>query len=265
MSIPRHALLWLILLSTLSSLWGCGPARPVARIEAGLPAEFPGHALVQIESLVRASSDTLIGLRARASLSLATPQRSGRFSSEIRERRNDSLYIALSPGLGIEAVRILVTPDSVFLFNRIENELTYGSMLEAGGLIPIPVDLGSLFQNLSGTLVPVVGPAWTVTPIETTYQLMSPDRTRLYIVDPRIWRVIRFEQRTPEGELVEERVFSAFTEIDGVYVPQQLHFRRPLEESAVALTYRRVEVNPDGMSFDLNVRSDTQRVRIGSE
>lgn len=255
----------LVLIVLLGVFAGCARTRPVGRIDAELPSEFPGHAPSQIESMVASAADSLRSLRVRAALSLSTPDRSGRFSAEIRERRDDSLYISLSPGLGIEAARVLVTPDSVFLYDRMENQLTFGSIEEAGSLLPIPVDLGSLFQNLAGTIVPRVDSEWTVTPDSVSYHLLSPDETRLYVVDPRIWRVIRYEERTTTGQLVEERIFYAFAPVGGIYVPQQIRFRRPLEESTVALTYRRVEVNPDGLSFDLNVRSDTRRNLVGAE
>lgn len=254
-------LVFIVMIGVLS---GCARTRPVGRIEAELPSGFPGHAPSQIQSLVERSADSLRALRVRAALSLSTPERSGRFSADIRERRDDSLYISLSPGLGIEAARVLVTPDSVFLYDRMENQLTYGAIEEAGSLLPIPVDLGSLFQNLAGTLVPRVDAEWRVLADSTTYQLLSPDETRLYVVDPRIWRVIRYEERTLGGQLIEERIFSAFAPVEGIYVPQQLRFRRPFEESTVALTYRRLEVNPDGMSFDLNLRSDTRRNLVGA-
>jgi hypothetical protein len=228
-----------------------------------LPDAFPHHAPAQIQARLAAGSDTLRAFRADARLSLDAPGRDGSFGADVRQRRSDSLYLAIRAPLGIEAARLLVTPDSFYVYNRLQRELAYGSVRAAQQVLPAPLVLGDAFETLLGLLVPADTVAWTVTADSTLYYLRNADDTRRYQVDPRRWRVLRYEERTPDGTLVEERRFADFTVIDGVYVPRRVTLRRPLDDVAASLYYRELTLNPARLSFDLRVRGDARRVPLG--
>lgn len=256
MSLLRYLLLVLLLA-------GCARTRAVTPGEAELPAGFPYHTAAQIQSAVRLSADTLYAFRAKASFAVDTPEQKGSFSADIRDRRGDSLYMSISPGLGIEAARVLVTRDSLYLYDRLKNRVTYGSLAAAGNLLAVPVTADDLFMNLLGLIAPEPGVAWQVEAVDAHYHLTAPDGTRRYVVDPARWRVVRFEARTPEGELLEERAFSDFDRFDGLYLPRRVVFRRPPERSTASLFYRSLELNPDALSFDLRISSSADRVPVG--
>jgi hypothetical protein len=248
-------------LAGLAFLSGCARTRPVIPVDRELPAEFPGHTAAQIHQQILLSTDTLDAFDGRASFVLDTPARRGSFSAEVRAREGDSLYISISPGLGIEAARVLITPDSLFLYDRIQNEVTYGSLEDTGDLIGLPVAAEDLYRNLIGITVPEPDIPWEVVADDSLYYLSAAGGTVRYTVDPSIWRVIRYEERTPTGELIEERVFSEFDQIEGVPLPRRVLFRRPLEASTASLYYRSLDLNPASLSFDLRVSESAEWVK----
>lgn len=242
-------------------LYGC--AGPRAPLERSLPASFPGHSLEQIRFQLLAPHDTLRAFRARSSLVIRAPENSGSFSAEMHERRADSLYVSISPGLGIEAARALVTPDSFYFYNRLKNRLVYGPISQAGGLLPEPFTSDDLFANLLGLPVPAAEIDWRIDADEAYYYLHDVRERTLYVVDPALWRVVRYEQRDASGELVERRVFSEFDEFDGVVLPRRLVFERPQDDRLASIYYRSLRLNPTNLHFALDVRDSAERIRVG--
>ena len=251
------------LLALPAALWiaGCGP-KPPPDLQAELPDAFPNHTVEDIHTRIRLSSDTLTSFRADARLLLESPEQSGRFSAEIRDRRGDSLYMSISlSGLGIkvEGARALVTPDSFFLYDRRDNALLYGSLDEAADQLPPVLTGDDVFLNLLGIVAPEPDVAWQLEADSAYYYLRDAEGLRSYQIDPAVWRVARYEERTPDGTLVEERVFSRFGEFDGVLLPRSVVLRRPQDASSAALFYNDITLNPPSLSFDLRVSSDAER------
>ena len=240
------------------SIGGCARTRPFTPAEAELPSAFPDHTLEQIQAQVRISGSDLQSMRARAALTLASPERSGRFSAEIREAGGDSLYMSISPGLGIEAIRVLVTPDSVFVYDRLDNRVRYGSSEEAAAVMPVPLSGEELARSLAGRVAPSTDVDWKIESDSAHYHLIHPAGTERYVIDPAFWRVIRYERRTANDQLIEERIFESYSDVEGHILPQRLVFRLPREEATVVLTYRDVDPNPGDLSFDLRVSDSAE-------
>lgn len=259
--LPRAAWPTLSVLLGALLLAGCAGSRGAAVPE--LPSAFPGHSRAQILALLAPAADSLDAFTAKASLAVNTPERRGSFTAALRHRRGDSLYLSLSPGLGIEAARALVTPDSFFVYNRIEKTLQYGSNAFVQQVLPVPLGGDDVFRNLLGYLQPDPGVAWQVSAGPETYRLISPDSTETYTVDPLLWRVTRYERRAPDGTVLEDRTFSEFEPAEGgVLLPRRVLFRRPQDRALAALTYREYNLDPGALTFDLDVRGDARRVLI---
>lgn len=257
---PRSQLFLLALASAALFASCSGPRAP---LERDLPSAFPHHSAVEIRYQLTEALDTLTGFRAKSNLMIRAPENSGSFSAELQERRGDSLYVSISPGLGIEAARALVTPDSFYFYDRLKNRLLYGALSEAEGLLPEPFTSGDIGGNLLGLPVPAPEVDWTVDADEEYYYLSNPAGHVRYVVDPAYWRVIQYEERNGSGQLVERRVFSEFDEFDGVVLPRRLVFERPMDGRTASIYYRSLTLNPRDLHFALKVRDSAARIRVG--
>lgn len=247
----------LLLCGGLLAVAGCAGPRTATEARRDLPAGFPNHSATAIQRHLLEGTDSLQAFRAKASLTVNSPDQRGSFSAQISHRRDDSLYMTLSPGLGIEAARILVTPDSFYVYNRIEKQLTYGAVRDAQAVLPAALTVDDLFANLTGTLVPSLNREWNVEADSSYYHLTSGLRS--YVVDPTTWRVVRYVKRSPSGEVVEERRFSEFDRFGSLYLPRRIIFRRPADDTNAVLYYRDLTLNPKRLQFDLRVSSSAER------
>lgn len=232
----------------------------MANLPSDMPAGFPNHSAEQIERFVGAGTDTLRSFTADAKLSVRTPERSANLSADMQARRGDSLLVSVS-GYGFTVAKSLVTPDSFFVHDRLGKRLVRGRIDEATALLPAPFAAADVFPALLGVGAFPTAP-WRVTTDSLYYVLEDTrDRYRL-LVDPRLWRVVRYEERSPDGSIVEDRSFTEFERIGGVLLPRRLLLRRPKEESAFSIYYKDLDLNPEGLSFRFEVGADVPRIGV---
>ena len=251
----------LFILAAALAVAGCSGSRTVADRPA-LPSAFPTHSLAQIQASLRAEADTLRAFTAKASLALRTPEQSASLSATLRHRRGDSLFMSLSPGLGIEAARVLVTPDSFYVYDRLKKRLSYGSLAYAAGVLPAPLVGDDVFRSLLGLTVPESSVDWRVEPDSQFYHLVAPDGLQRYVVDPARWRIVRYEAQTPAGELLETRTYDEFDRFGGVLLPRRVELDRPLDATRARLFFREITLNPDALDFRFRIGDDAERVLL---
>ncbi len=246
----------------LVSVAGCSGSRALAP-RPELPEAFPHHSLLQIQQHLRPTAlDTLLAFTAKASLSIRSPQQNANLTADIRHRRNDSLYMTLSPGLGLEAARILITPDSFFVHDRINKRLMYGNLEDASAQLPFPVTGDDIFLGLLGLLSPDDQTNWQLDADSAHYHLRDPERDRLFVIDPALWRVVRYEERDEQGDLVEARVFEEFDQFEHLFLPREVTFRRPSQETSATLYYRSLNLSPTTVSFPSRIGEGADPVLI---
>lgn len=241
-------------------LTGCSSAD--SSRDRDTPTAFPNHTVQQMHQRIAAPTDTLLSYSAQARLVVDSPQQSGQFSATVRQRRNDSLYMSVSPGFGVEAARMLVTADSFFVYDRINQRLAYGSVQAAQQRMPLPITNEAVFENMIGILSPDPSVSWQVEADDQYYYLTDPSGQRTYTIDPSIWRVTRYEERTPGGNLNEVREFAEYSTFGGVSLPRRLTLRRPNDDASASLYYEELTLNPGSLSFDLRVGNGVQRVPL---
>lgn len=244
-------------------LAGCAGPREVVTPTADLPDEFPYHTAEQIIDLISDDASHLDAFSARASLTLQSPSQRGTFNATVRNRRADSLYLSAGQ-FGFEGLRALVTPDSFYVYDLLRNRITYGDVAAVAGSLPIPIDQDGVFESLLGIIVPDRSTNWQLSAGGRYYTLVDRERRRTLVVDPTLWRVIRYEERTTSGELMEERLYADYAETDGVLLPGRVTFNVPDQDTHVTLVYRSIDLNPSNLRFDLRASGSAQRVPAGT-
>ena len=228
-----------------------------------LPSAFPNHSAQEIRTEIQRPSDTLQRFSAEARVTVRTPDKNRSFNADIRQQRADSLFMRFSL-FGFEGGRMLMTPDSVFLYDSRAQTLRVGPLADAQAFFPAPLASGEVFTNLLGLVAPDNGTDWTVTADSAHYYLSNASETQRWTVDPRRWRVVQYKRRTPDGDVLEIRKFSDFQSVQGLSLPHSVTFRRPVDNASAQLDYRSIALNPSGLSYDLGVPSTVPRKPIRS-
>lgn len=241
---------------------GCSGSRRSTDTRPELPDSFPYQSASQILDYLHPRPDTLGAFKAKASLALRTPQQKANVTANLHHRREDSLYLSLSPGLGIEAARMLVTPDSFFVYDRLKKQLHYGSLTYAEVFLPTQFTGDDIFRNLLGLALPEPHVDWEVEADSVYYYLRDPDRPRHYVIDPTIWRVVRYEESTRAGDLLELRAYSEFDTIDDFYFARRVILQRPLDDTSISIYYRSMNLNPESLSLALRVSDSADRILV---
>jgi hypothetical protein len=257
--LPLHSMRLLRLMVVLPLLaLGCRSTRPPAPAVA---PGYPNHTLREILAHLHPLPDSVTAFTASATLSVQAPERSGQFNARIDHRRDDSLYLSLrATVLNVEAARFLLTPDSFFVYNRIEQQLVYGPVSFADTFLPIPLAAANLFPTLLGQNLPDTSVAWAVQAEAGRYILH--DATRRYVIDPLPWQVVHYQQYDASGTILDEREYAAFEPVENLMLPRRIVLRRPAEEVVAALFYRNLRLNPPTLSFRLRVGTGVERVPV---
>ncbi len=253
--------LGLILVSILYA--GCASSAEIIEASPDLPAEFPHHSIQDISFAIDADTDAIQSYSARAQLSINSPSQRGTYSATLLNRRADSLLITVGQ-FGFDGLRALVTPDSFYVYDVLRNRVTYGSVDEAAASFPIPVGGDDVFRSLIGTLVPAHDSDWILNAGGRYYTLSNARLGRTLVIDPTIWRVIRYEERDAAGDLVEERLYSDFQDFDGKYLPRRVTINVPPHESSITLVYRSISLNPASIDFTLEVNRSADYIPAGN-
>lgn len=257
---PRHLSTFVLLtVGTALFLASCSGSGKATE-SSPLPSRFPNHSVDQLQNQIAGRSDTIHSYTAKARVTVQTPSENRSFNAVVRHRRADSLFMRVSL-FGIEGGRILLTPDSVFFYDKRNTELRVGPLEEVQQLFPAPVSSDDFFENMLGLLAPSRTRDWSLQADSSLYYVSRSNDRERYAVDPTRWRVVRYEKRTANGSVVQKRVFSDFRSVDGLLLPAQLIFQQPAADLRAVVTYKEMTLNPtrSDLSFPLNVPSQVPR------
>ncbi len=249
--------LFALALGTALLIAACsGPAQTTTA--PGLPENFPNHSANDIRKEILGATDTLQSYSAKARITVQSPKQNRTFNAVVRHRRSDSLFMRFSL-FGVEGGRLLLTRDSVFFYNSRNAVLRVGPIEAVQQIFPAPVTSEKFFQNMLGLIAPDPSTNWSLQSDSSLYYFSGPaDRTR-YVVDPTRWRVVRYEEQTQAGTVVQKRLFSNFRPVEDVLLPSMLIFQQPAEDLRATVRYKEMNLNPEDLSFALNIPSQVPR------
>ncbi|PIQ61232.1 MAG: hypothetical protein COV99_09660 [Bacteroidetes bacterium CG12_big_fil_rev_8_21_14_0_65_60_17] len=254
-----------------------GASLPADDGTARMPAGYPDHTLEEVLSRLPDMPAEFQEIAAEASVHVASPEESGRFTARIAWRRADSMLVRVRFPLGIEGARVLITPDSAYVWDRIEKTLIVGTPTSIEAVLPVAVagtDLVALATGFirpggsavgdgagrdGGTLDPA---AWSLRADSLHYELSRKDGSERLLVDPARWRVVYAEYRNSDGRIREQRWYAAFAEMGGYLVPRRVSVSQPLEDTRILMSLSRFNTQPDRLSFDLGAENIKERFDI---
>lgn len=258
----RVAVLALVVGSSILSA-GCASTRGADGARSGgsgpLSAGLTAAEIVDRLPSYPAELDTL---EAEADVQVSAPEENGRFRARIAYRRADSMLIRVRFPLGIEGARVLVTPDSAFVYDRIEKQLIAGTPETISAALPVAVAGTDLVDMATGFYEPDPAAEWRIAADSVQLVLERMDGRVRMIIDPDRWRVTHLQLRSSEGTILEERWYMNFTLFNQILLPRRMALSRPSEDTRLTMVLRDLDASPGTMSFDLDVDSDVRRIRL---
>lgn len=215
---------------------------------------------------------------ARFTASFTREKNETAFSGQIRIQKDSLIWISISPVLGIEMARLLITNDSVKYMNRIDNKYFISDFNYINSLINSTLDFDMLQAFLTGNDFSFYeNSSFRAAVDNLEYKLVTTDRRKLkkYVrnnqfinipiqhiwLSPETFKISRVMVReiNPGGRKLEGRYL--YLNDGGQLVPENLNFNLETAENKnqISLQYTRVNTT-DSLAFPFRIPEKYERV-----
>lgn len=209
-------------------------------------------------------------IKAKFDASVTVGKKTNSFSGNIRIRRDSIIWISITPAMGIEMFRIILSNDSIKMLNRLESTYSVGNFKYFSDLINADVDFDMLLAFITGNdFAYYENDVFKSSIDEKKYRLSTVGRRKLRKIEKNdsthnplsedIWintHTFKIEKHKIH-DFVENRKFEAqysnFTDMNGQWYPQHIYFEiKAKEDVVIELDFTRFEIdNP--MDFPFNI------------
>ena len=217
-------------------------------------------------------------LSARFSASFLQDKKSTTFSGQIRIQRDSAIWISISPIMGIEMVRVLITPDSIKFMNRIDKSYFVDNFDYINTLINSTLDYDMLQSFLTGNDFSFYENSSFRAGIDNEeYKLITTNRQKLkkYVRNHQeisipiqnIWlnaetfkiSKVLIRELTPNGRKVEG--FYEYSMNQGQLMPAKVRFDLETmdHKNTIEMDYSKISISDD-LSFPFTIPDKYRRV-----
>lgn len=217
------------------------------------PSGLPTIGIAQLLDSVQANSSYTY-LEAKLDVNHSTENKTQAFGVRVRMLKDSVIWISVTPALGIEAVRVVITADSIKMINRIEQKYFVQSFEKTNELLQLEVNFEVLQSVLTGQFVRLYEhEVYSLTPLVDLYTLeadserLQSSEAKLKLeqrteIDPGIWRVTRTILRNPPRNEQILAEYSDFQQLQTMVFPATMRFRTQGKENiAVELGWSKID------------------------
>lgn len=198
-----------------------------------------------------------------------------KFKAILRMQKDSVIWISVSPGLGFEIVRVMMTPDSVKVLNRLERSyyLEEYSAITAFLGVDVPFET---FQNLLVGNMPELTSlySWEADTLDNLHvirekslensdQVYEPAVKQEFRLDPASMKLkkLRIEQLKPKNRLVSFSFSDFQISVDKVYPSTVEAMIYDGSRSELKLNYKKLEVG-ESQRFPFNINPKFKKLEI---
>lgn len=192
------------------------------------------------------------GLSARGRAQYSAPGSSDRSTIVFASDRTRTL-LTLRNSLGIEGARLLVDSDSITIYNRVEQTAQRISR----GRQDTMLDYSFYAVNLLSVLSPdfdSYSPR-SVLENDTSWMILFADQTRM-VFNKSDRRLTRIDFHTHSPFDFSTYLFANHVQVNGYWLPRNIQILSRDKKSTILLQIQSYEVNPPGLSFELDIPSN---------
>ncbi len=143
------------LISLLVLASSCRSKKTIANKPINAPTSIIGTGISSSDSLSRAmqiADAPIQWFGAKISVDSDINNQTNSFSANLRIKKDSAIWISISPALGIEVARVLITPDSLKFINRINGTYFKGDFKYLNELLQIEVNFKMIQAILLGNV-----------------------------------------------------------------------------------------------------------------
>lgn len=199
----------------LGLLWvGCKATKTIT----GAPVKITSK---ELKAKLKEKTLTYHTLQAKLSISYETPQEKRSFKGDLRVKKDSAIWLSVTPLLGLEVARIYITPDTVYILDRLNKQYVRQPLHQLEERYGLPDDFSLLQSLLIGDIYPHFANADTVQFVDSAYQIVQEKGGlhQVLWVEPYSFNLTRLnvhqkasnhqvEARFSDYELVEEQPFA---------------------------------------------------------
>lgn len=235
------------LLLLIVALYGCKTSQM-----ATMPSGLPRISTSALLDSVRANSPET--LAAKLSVNHSTEKGTQSFGARIRVKKDSVIWLSITPALGIEVVRVVITPDSIKMINRIDSKYFVESFEKTNELLKLEINYQVLQSVLMGDFTSLYDEGvYNLIPLVDLYTLEADSmkvkrsdaalKLKQYTeIDPGIWRVTRtvLNNHDRNEQILAE--YNDFQRLESIIFPTTMRFRTQGKENiAVDVSWSKIE------------------------
>lgn len=264
-----------ILVLILVILWmnACSPAKKT--IKTPIREEGPDYLFKQLkENELRFDRFT-----AKFSAEYRNKEQKSSFGGQIRIARDSIIWLSFSPLLGIEAIRIMITQDSVKFINRLNNTYFIGDYSYVNKFLKTDIDYDILQSFLIGNDLSFYENAKFRASLDRSqYKLSTAERTKLkkfvrtsqeslriliqnIWIDPQTFKITQADvKEIKEPNIKLEANYSSFENISNQLFPKNMIFDISAENNIhVEVTFSKINIDAI-QQFPFKIPPDYRRI-----
>jgi len=158
---------------------------------------------------------------------------------------------------------MLVTPDSFFVYNRLNRTLYTGATVDLPQILPLPASYQTFLETLTGTLHPDPDRPWILGTDSLFYHVIAEDASEEYYIHPGLWRTIIHLQRNPsEKTILFQQTLARFHRVDSLLIPFSIQWSYPATQTALRLNYQQFSLEPPSIPSAIKLPDHVQRINI---
>jgi len=201
------------------------------------------------------------------------------FNGNVRIKKDSAIWISITPALGLEAARILITVDTVKMINRLESTYFIGDFKYISNLLKTDLDYDMIQSLLVGNDFSSYENDVFKASIDNKQYLLSTvgrgklkkhlkskeDSTKIVMqdiwLDPESYKITRVHIKEIKENKKLEAEYSDFVTVDSLLFPNKLEFVIVNDKIRVEIKIENSRVSTSGpLEFPFNISSKYNRI-----
>lgn len=256
---------------TITTLPSCKTSGKTVKIKEEKKTE--DKSAPDLQSLIEQHSFTANSMSAKASVRYKTATGDNtEFNINMRMLKDSAIWISISPLLGIEVARVMLTPDSVMYMDRMNNKYALNNYNYLNRMFDVNVDFEIIQGILTGNLFAYKKNKFNSVYLEDQYYILStlskkklqrsledidinrPVVQDMYI-DPSTYRIIRLQiEDHRSGKMLQTSYSDHRETITGLFPHRLVTIVKAGEQVDVDIQYQKLNIN-ETVTFPFKIPS----------